>query len=233
MTLCGIPHPVKFYEQWHTAPARWVKSTQSLRSTSRGAPSRGNAHDGPITLQENLLTVNRPNLCARGTGFPPLHYQSAQTKRLSNCKMSILPCQKIIGITRFCMTLKFITGFSCDEIKEYFASGFCFKEAFRKNLVFLHQGLVTSVVQVLLSPLYSSNTTKLLLWMLTTSINSLCHTGVLRVTSYFWWSEDNSFWIKGSGVVAHLVIKLCRMYGDMSQSSEPLVNIVLLISSSR
>jgi hypothetical protein len=63
----------QFYKQWHTVAARWMKNTQSLLSTSRGALSWRNAHDGPITLQENLLTVNRPNLCARGTGFARLH----------------------------------------------------------------------------------------------------------------------------------------------------------------
>ena len=63
MTLCGLPHPVKFYEQWNIVHARWIKNTKLLLSTSRGALSRGNAHDSPITLQENLLTVIRPNLC--------------------------------------------------------------------------------------------------------------------------------------------------------------------------
>ena len=49
------------------------KNTQLLLSTSRDAASWKNAHTGSITLQENLLTVIRTDLCARCTGFPQLH----------------------------------------------------------------------------------------------------------------------------------------------------------------
>ena len=52
-----------------------MKNTQSLLSTSRGALSWGNAHDGPIILQENLQMVFRPNLYARDTGLPQLYTQ--------------------------------------------------------------------------------------------------------------------------------------------------------------
>jgi hypothetical protein len=72
--VSGLPHPVKIYELWCTVPARGMKNTLSLSSTSRDKLSRENAHNArsPITLQENLLTVIMPNLCARDTGFPQL-----------------------------------------------------------------------------------------------------------------------------------------------------------------
>jgi hypothetical protein len=67
--VIGLPHKIKFYE--HTVCATGM-NTQSLLSMSRDAASRINAHTDPITLQENSVTVIRPNLFARGTGFPQL-----------------------------------------------------------------------------------------------------------------------------------------------------------------
>jgi hypothetical protein len=46
-----------------------TKNTQSLLSTSKDAAIRKNAYTDPITLQENLLTEIRTNLCARSCGF--------------------------------------------------------------------------------------------------------------------------------------------------------------------
>ena len=64
----------KFYKLWHSIPSFGMKHTQSLSSTSRDALSWEKSHNGPITtLQENFLTVIRPNLCAKDTGgFPQL-----------------------------------------------------------------------------------------------------------------------------------------------------------------
>jgi hypothetical protein len=70
--LSGLPHLVKFYELWRTIPACGMKNTLSLPSTSRDALSWENVYHGLITLQENLLTVIRPNSCARDTDFPQL-----------------------------------------------------------------------------------------------------------------------------------------------------------------
>ena len=73
--MSGLPHHIKFYELWHTVCACGIlKKTQWLLPMSRDAVSQEHAHTGPITLQENLLTVVRTNLCARGTGFPQLHH---------------------------------------------------------------------------------------------------------------------------------------------------------------
>jgi len=93
--VSGLPHPVKIYELWCTVPARGMKNTLSLSSTSRDKLSRENAHNArsPITLQENLLTVIMPNLCARDTGFPQLRGQdgislNSKVRPLKFCLMS-------------------------------------------------------------------------------------------------------------------------------------------------
>jgi hypothetical protein len=70
--VSGLPHPVKIYELWDAVPAHGMKSTQTLPSMSRDKLSQENAHDGPMTLQENFQTVIRPNLCGKDTGFPQL-----------------------------------------------------------------------------------------------------------------------------------------------------------------
>ena len=68
--MSGLPQHVKFCKLWHAVCACGIKNTQSLLFTSRDAASWKNAHTGPITLQENLLAVIRPNFVCKGFWDP-------------------------------------------------------------------------------------------------------------------------------------------------------------------